>query len=136
MELKVICTDECDVTGGAHKAWRLPSGAYHREDGPAIEYESGREEWFYNGSCHRENGPAIIDPNRNFQCWYQNGKCHRANGPAIEYKYTPEKDEYYVKGALMTKEEYQNWQKAHPIFSGLSTKFCQKEKGEVLEVFR
>ncbi len=34
-------------------------GQYHREDGPAIEWNNGIKEWFINGLCHREDGPAI-----------------------------------------------------------------------------
>ncbi len=35
-------------------------GQYHREDGPAIEYEDGYKAWYINGQRHREDGPAII----------------------------------------------------------------------------
>lgn len=32
---------------------------YHREDGPAIEWEDGERYWFVNGIRHREDGPAV-----------------------------------------------------------------------------
>jgi len=41
------------------KYWRLPNGVCHREDGPAVEYSSGRKEWYINGHKHREDGPAV-----------------------------------------------------------------------------
>ena len=40
------------------KSWFL-YGKYHREDGPAIEYEDGSKSWFLYGKLHREDGPAI-----------------------------------------------------------------------------
>ena len=30
--------------------WQV-NGNYHREDGPAIEYVSGRKEWWFNNIC-------------------------------------------------------------------------------------
>jgi hypothetical protein len=47
------------------------SGQYHREDGPAIEYNSGSKEWWINGKRHREDGPAIEYSNGR-KYWYLN----------------------------------------------------------------
>ena len=58
-------------------------GQYHREDGPAIEWNSGGREWWVNGSLHREGGPAVERSNGSTE-WYQYGKLHRDDGPAIE----------------------------------------------------
>lgn len=33
----------------------------HREDGPAVEWKDGSEEWYINDVLHREDGPAVID---------------------------------------------------------------------------
>lgn len=33
---------------------------FHREDGPALTYANGDQEWFIHGNHHREDGPAII----------------------------------------------------------------------------
>lgn len=54
------------------KMWKLPNGYFHREDGPAIEYENGTKHWYLNGFLHREDGPAIVDNKGNKQ-WYLNG---------------------------------------------------------------
>lgn len=35
---------------------------YHRQDGPAIEYVSGRKRWFLNGKPHRIGGPCDYIP--------------------------------------------------------------------------
>ncbi len=32
---------------------------YHREDGPALEFDDGTKKWFINGLRHRTGGPAI-----------------------------------------------------------------------------
>jgi hypothetical protein len=56
----------------------------HREDGPAIEWSSGRQEWYINNKRHREDGPAIEYPDGH-KGWYLNGERHREDGPAIEY---------------------------------------------------
>lgn len=52
--------------------------AIHREDGPAIIFPNGREEWWINGNRHRKDGPAVIDSKGNAQYWLD-GK---------EYSYT------------------------------------------------
>jgi hypothetical protein len=38
--------------------WYL-NGQVHREDGPAVEYDSGDKYWYLNGKCHRVDGPAV-----------------------------------------------------------------------------
>jgi hypothetical protein len=43
----------------------------HREDGPAIEYYSGRKDWYINGKYHRKDGPAIEFANGD-KSWYLN----------------------------------------------------------------
>ena len=53
----------------------------HREDGPAIIYESGTKQWFFNGLYHRLDGPAIIHFD-GLEEWYQNNIRHRLDGPA------------------------------------------------------
>lgn len=36
--------------------YRNETGRYHREDGPAIEYESGLELWYLDGDPYSEIG--------------------------------------------------------------------------------
>jgi len=59
---------------------------YHREDGPAIEWSSGRKEWYKHGELHREDGPAVI-LSRGSLYWYKHGMIHRVDGPAIIGRY-------------------------------------------------
>lgn len=65
------------------KEYRHPeTGLLHREDGPAIIFESGIEIWIQNGMKHRTDGPALIRPD-GYQAWYQHDIRHNSHGPAI-----------------------------------------------------
>jgi len=46
--------------------------------------EDGDKIWFFRGRWHREDGPAF-EYNNGTKAWYNNGKCHREDGPAEEY---------------------------------------------------
>lgn len=70
--MKSKCYIEKDMTywmiaDGIHK------GKIHRENGPAIEYNSGTKYWVYEGYYHRIDGPAIIEASGNKK-WYLNNK--------------------------------------------------------------
>ena len=76
----------------------------HREDGPAVEWNDGRKDWWLNGMCHREDGPATVWPD-GAKNWWINGKLHRADGPAIVY--ADGHAEWCINGILFkTKEEW------------------------------
>ena len=34
-------------------------GKLHREDGPAVQWDSGATEWWLHGRLHRDDGPAV-----------------------------------------------------------------------------
>lgn len=74
---------EIDKSGT--KRWYNEQGKFHREDGPAIEYEDGTRCWYINDLRHREDGPAITYPSGT-KIWYSNGFYHREDGPAIEFE--------------------------------------------------
>jgi hypothetical protein len=65
-----------------NKVWRNPAWQLHREDGPAVEFENGDEEWYFYGEKHRLDGPACIRGGS--KIWYFHGKQHREDGPAVE----------------------------------------------------
>jgi len=70
-------------------------GNLHREDGPAVIWPSGTQQWYLNGKLHREDGPACIWVDGS-QSWYLNSKLHREDGPAfIEANGT---QEWYING--------------------------------------
>ena len=71
------------VINNGHKTWYDFDGKYHREDGPAIEWNNGNKWWYKHGKYHRENGPAEE---------YSNGA-----------KF------YWLEGYAYTEEEY--WEK-------------------------
>jgi hypothetical protein len=56
---------------------------FHREDGPALEFDTGRKEWWLNGKKHREDGPAV-EHSGLYEEWWINGKLHREDGPALK----------------------------------------------------
>ncbi len=62
----------------------IKNGKRHREDGPAVEWDDGDEDWYRNGELHREDGPAVEWADGT-KWWCINGKRHREDGPAIEY---------------------------------------------------
>ena len=57
----------------------------HREDGPAVIFEDGHEEWYRHGQKHREYGPADKDINGEYQ-WYLFGELYGSgNNPPEDY---------------------------------------------------
>jgi hypothetical protein len=62
-----------EVTVNEYKTeWKL-NGKRHREDGPAVEWVSGRKDWYINGRHHHINGPAIEWPNGD-KAWIIDGE--------------------------------------------------------------
>lgn len=53
--------------------WVDSDGVYHREDGPAVEWEDGSKLWYTKGIRHRENGPAA-EWGDGIKEFYLNGK--------------------------------------------------------------
>ena len=48
---------------------RLSNGDFHREDGPALTYANGDQEWWLNNELHRVDGPAVIWENDEKEWW-------------------------------------------------------------------
>ncbi len=67
------------------------NGKAHREDGPAIEYQSGYTEWVLDGLYHRLDGPAIKDGD--FQQWWIKSEFIGCSTEG----YTQEKFDQYIK---------------------------------------
>jgi len=126
------------------------NGILHREDGPAIEQESGEKYWYQNGILHRKNGPAIIYPDggkywyqygslhrddgpaveetrEGFVEWWQDGLCHRLDGPAVEWHYW-ERDDYYILGKELTEDEFE-------IFQTMWKQTLLERTDELIETF-
>jgi hypothetical protein len=67
-----------------------------RKDGPAIEWPSGKAQWWLNGQPHRSDGPAIDYPDG--RAWWLNGQRHREDGSAVER--ADGKREWWLHGEL------------------------------------
>lgn len=65
------------IQEGVKKEW-LVNGKLHKEDGPAVEYESGQKEWWTDGLLHREDGPAIEYADGRKE-WYWHGWIRQIN---------------------------------------------------------
>lgn len=87
--------------------WRLPTGEYHRENGPAIEYADGSKAWYRHGRRHRIDGPAIEWASGGKE-WYLNGQCHREDGPAVER--TDGTQEWWLEDVRISEEEFKRLQ--------------------------
>ena len=86
-----------------NKIWKLPSGDFHKEDGPAIEYIGGDKHWFLNDKLHRENSPAVEYIN-GYKAWYINGQYHREDGPAVEH--SNGNNYWWINGVSYTEQQY------------------------------
>ena len=76
---------EIDPIGA--QRWWTKGNKLHRDDGPAVIYPNGDQEWYRFGERHRDDGPAI-DASRTegLEEWFINGKRHREGDlPAIVY---------------------------------------------------
>lgn len=74
-------------------------GKWHRRDGPAKVFKSGREEWWLYGEEHRVDGPATISRSpRSGEEWFFRGEYHRDGGPAITL--TSGSTHWYSHGSL------------------------------------
>ena len=79
-------------------ALRNLKGYFHRDDGPAVIYPDGRQQWYRDGMPHREDGPAVIYPDGTHY-WYRNGEFHRDDGPALIY---PDgRQHWYIDGTRL-----------------------------------
>jgi len=76
---------------------------FHREDGPAIEWDNGDKEWWLNDQLHREDGPAFEWDNGDKE-WWLNDQLHREDGPAIEY--ADGTKWWYLNGVEYTEAEF------------------------------
>ena len=77
---------------------------WHRENGPAVEFDDGEKWWYHNGQRHREDGPAIECADGT-KSWFLNDQLHREDGPAVEW--ANGRKEYWLLGIqYTTKKDY------------------------------
>jgi len=83
----------------------------HRDEneGPAIEWNNGDKEYYYQGVKHRNVGPACVYVGNDFMTrhsYYVEGELHRLDGPAVEWRDYP--NDYYIYG-----KKYSEWINSH-----------------------
>jgi len=61
------------ITENGNRYWMNDRKCFHRDNGPAIEYNDGAKEWYKNGKLHRDNGPAV-ECSDGYREWWLNGK--------------------------------------------------------------
>ncbi|RTK95513.1 MAG: hypothetical protein EKK64_06740 [Neisseriaceae bacterium] len=54
------------------KEYYNSKNSLHKENGPAVIYSNGDEEWWFLGRKHRIDGPAVIYGNK--QYWFHRGE--------------------------------------------------------------
>ena len=90
-----------DVIRRGNRIEYYKDGLLHREDGPAIIYDSGVSYWYKFGKIHRDDGPAVDWGNG--ECsWYRKGLYHRENGPAVEWG---DERDWYINGIKATEKD-------------------------------
>jgi hypothetical protein len=92
-----IGTTKTNYPGGGYAWVFIPSGKFHRVDGPARKFSNGTTAWYLYGKLHRVDGPAYEEPT-GYKAWYINGELHRVDGPAIVWSYG--KKEWYINDKL------------------------------------
>lgn len=81
---------------GGQEWWQ--HGEMHRDDGPSMEYIDGTKAWHQGGALHRDDGPALKGRDGTTY-WYQHGQLHRDDGPAVEY---PDGAKYWYQHGART----------------------------------
>lgn len=79
-----------------------------QEAGGVVElFETGDllERWTLDQKKHRDDGPAVVYRD-GYQEWYQRGVLHRTEGPAIVDQFGREK--FFVNGKMLDKQEWQD----------------------------
>ena len=92
--------------------WFDENGAFHREDGPAVEGfddQNGYKAWYIHGKRHREDGPALITV-AGTRMWYKHDKRHRLDGPAVLYAHAQD-PEWWFEGKNVTRAVIQDMTK-------------------------
>jgi hypothetical protein len=92
-----------EVSHGCTSWYKEDTNILHRENGPAVEWDSGSKSWYLNGQLHRVDGPAIEYADGE-KWWYVNGEKHRENGPAIEFVDGVKR--WYLNGKQYSEQEF------------------------------
>ena len=87
--------------------------------------------WYKDGKLHREDGPAVIWDSGHKE-WYQNGVLHREDGPAFEGKNGTQT--WYLKGVQYTEEEFKNWESKRFLNEKLQNNLAEKSAVKKMKI--
>lgn len=89
---------ECQIRHRSEDFAWYHKGLLHRDNAPAIRWESGKESWYRFGFRHSRTQPSLVS--QDHECWFLNDQLHRDDGPAsIRSGLHPEKS-WYINGEL------------------------------------
>lgn len=109
----------------------MKNGKVHREDGPAIEHQSGYSAWYFEGRKHRLDGPAIIWHDGSME-WFVHGSRHREDGPAcIE---SDGSKEWWIDDVQLTEEEFNQWLAKKELNEKLHTNLEEKSSYKINKI--
>ena len=77
-------------------------GILHNAHDPAIVWDDGSYQWYYNGLLHRDDGPAVESQGSKY--WYNQGRRHRTDGPAVEFSCG--KKEWWIDGEEVSESVF------------------------------
>ena len=87
--------------------------------------------WYKDGKLHREDGPAVIWDSGHKE-WYQNGVLHREDGPAFEGKNGGQA--WFLKGVQYTEEEFKKWESKKFLNEKLHSTLKEKPGGRKVKI--
>ena len=89
----------------------MKDGKLHNAVGPAVICPDGSFYYHFNGVAHRQDGPAVFNAKEQMYEYLRNGDLHRIDGPAVEYVKSPQKNDYFIEGGFLSKEDYDKYMK-------------------------
>lgn len=109
----------------------MKNGKVHREDGPAIEHQSGYSAWYFEGMKHRLDAPAIIWHDGSME-WFVHGSRHREDGPAVTD--SDGSKEWWINDVQLTEEEFNQWLEKKELNEKLHTNLEEKSSHKINKI--
>ena len=110
----------------------------HREDGPAIEYNNGCKEWWFNGNQTLEaniyeftsaSGRYVLEDKTIM--YFKEGLAHNENGPAIEGE---DFKEWWINGKKLTEQEFKEYIVKKNLHEKLQSNLEPKNKEKMKKI--
>lgn len=106
----------------------LKKGKLHKDDGPAVIYDTGYQAWYQEGLLHREDGPAVIHPNGHQEYWLLGCRLQEQNTFFFENeRYLGFSKYNYLASLFMKEYGWQQWLKGFELcFNTLTHNFVYR----------